>query len=202
MKSVFTEITKHEYCLIRKEVFLFSLYHHLILHRSADLQSKCDIECDLSAKQLETFIMSSGKILLTKHTRLSLGMVSTVMLVAVGTSLSRSSISANSTSIPSSTADLMVNSLRLWSQRFVRSLAQASCDLRYWRQRLMNCTAPGSEPTTPNSEVGGGWAGILAVTSSGEAGVCVGLELPLYGGMEGGGAMEELSPGPRVEYTR
>ena len=41
------------------EVFLFSLYHHLILHRSADLQRKCDIECDLSAKQLETFMMSS-----------------------------------------------------------------------------------------------------------------------------------------------
>ena len=66
----------------------------------------------------------------------------------------------------------------------------------------MNCTAPGSEPTTPNSEVGGGWAGILAMTSGGEAGEGEGLEFPLYGGIEEGGAMEELSPGPRVEYTR
>ena len=68
----------------------------------------------------------------------------------------------------------------------------------------MNCTAPGSEPTTPNSEVGGGWVGIWAVTSDGEPGVRAGagLESPLYGGMEGGGDREELSPGPRVEYTR
>merc|ERR550532_621305 len=115
--------------------------------------------------------------------------------------------------LPSSTADLMVNSLRLWSQRLMSSLTQASCEPRYWRQRLMNCTAPGSAPTTPNSEVGGGWAGIWAVTPSWAPGARAGAregalveamegESPLYGGMEGGGAIEELSPGPRVEYTR
>ena len=35
---------------------------------------------------------------------------------------------------------------------------------RYSRQRLMNWTAAGSEPTTPYSDTGGGWLGISAAT--------------------------------------
>ena len=70
-------------------------------------------------------------------TRLSLGMVSTVMLARAGTSASLSSSSANSTSIPSSSADLMVNWLRLWSQSWVSCCCSAGLADRCCRHRLV-----------------------------------------------------------------
>ena len=38
----------------------------------------------------------------------------------------------------------------------------------------MNCTAPGSEPTTPYSDVGGGWEGIIDDTDDGDDEVAAG----------------------------
>ena len=58
----------------------------------------------------------------------------------------------------------MVNSFKFCLQTSRMLVLVSGLVWRYSRQRLMNWTAAGSEPTTPYSDTGGGWLGISAAT--------------------------------------
>ena len=58
----------------------------------------------------------------------------------------------------------MVNSFKFCLQTSRMLVLVSGREWRYSRQRLMNWTAAGSEPTTPYSDTGGGWLGISAAT--------------------------------------